>query len=92
MAEFTLKSVQPDVGWDSLVTPGFLALGSLGYSVSLTVRYSFLGLTFQKPCIVFLKGRSASVAPELPDAAPQAVHCTTPVGTQVAMRTAPPWS
>lgn len=50
-------------------------LGSLGYSVSLTLRHSTLGLTIQKPDIIFLKMIcSASVAPELPDAAAPAVR------------------
>ena len=33
--------------------PRFLTLGSLSYSASLTPRHNFLGLTFQKPSIIF---------------------------------------
>lgn len=36
--------------------PSFLTLESLGYSVSFTLRHNFLGLNFQKPVIIFLRG------------------------------------
>ena len=65
--------------------PIFLTLQSLGYLVSLTLTHSSLGLAFQKPSIIFLKVRSASIPPELPGAAAQVVLCTTPGGPQLTV-------